>query len=161
MIAYKLLHVRRDGTLGSLFINKRAVLPIGRWLQAASFPTKGYGLRPGWHATHLPLAPHLSMTGRRWYLVYIDDVVPHPRDLRQGGLWFTADWIKIVRPVEEDEKLSLLHRGMVDRAAQLSRSAPHGAGNPPAVRAGGDRGQEAPRGDLRRRRHSPPAGTRA
>lgn len=29
MIAYKLFRLRKDGTLGSLFVNRRAVLPPG------------------------------------------------------------------------------------------------------------------------------------
>ena len=32
MIAYKLLKVRQDGTIGPLFINCRQVIPIGKWL---------------------------------------------------------------------------------------------------------------------------------
>jgi len=41
MIAYKLMRLRKDGTLGSLFINKKKVYPIGEWLEAEFIPTKG------------------------------------------------------------------------------------------------------------------------
>lgn len=34
MITYKLFRQRKDGTLGSLFINRKARLPEGVWLQA-------------------------------------------------------------------------------------------------------------------------------
>jgi len=47
MIAYKLFRQRKDGTLGSLFINKRNIIPVNKWLNAESFPTKGYAVRPG------------------------------------------------------------------------------------------------------------------
>tara|TARA_Y100000310_G_scaffold186813_1_gene186937 strand:- start:430 stop:642 length:213 start_codon:yes stop_codon:yes gene_type:complete len=42
MFGYKLFRVRKDGTLGSLFINKKERLPIGKWIKAESYPTKGY-----------------------------------------------------------------------------------------------------------------------
>lgn len=44
---YKLLRLRKDGTLGPLFINARMRIPVGKWLKAESHPTKGYALRPG------------------------------------------------------------------------------------------------------------------
>ena len=40
MVGYKLFRVRKDGTLGSLFINKKEVLPIGEWIKSKSYPTK-------------------------------------------------------------------------------------------------------------------------
>jgi len=89
--AHKLFTVRADGTLGSLFINRRARLPIGEWMQAESIPTKGFALRPGWHATAEPDAPHLSTQGREWRRVLIDGCVPHVRPESQGGLWYTAE----------------------------------------------------------------------
>ena len=46
MKAYKLMRMRKDGTLGSLFINKSCI-PLGKWLEARS-PDKGYAHRPGW-----------------------------------------------------------------------------------------------------------------
>ena len=47
MIAYKLFRVRRDGSLGSLFINKSAILPMNKWIVAEDHKTKGYKHRPG------------------------------------------------------------------------------------------------------------------
>jgi len=51
MKAYKLLKLRKDGSLGPLFINRKQKIPIGKWLTAECHPTKGYALRPGWHTT--------------------------------------------------------------------------------------------------------------
>ena len=68
MIAYKLLRVRKDGTLGSLFIDRKKVIEIGVWLKSESHQTKGYKYRPYFHCTSKPTAPHLSEKGRKWFL---------------------------------------------------------------------------------------------
>jgi len=98
-IAYKLLKVRKDGTLGPLFINRRQRIPIGVWLDAEDHPTKGYAHRPGWHTTSMPSAPHLSMKGRAWYEVYISDYSLLKRPLYQGGLWYISKKMQVVGPV--------------------------------------------------------------
>lgn len=69
MIAYKLFRVRKDGSIGSLFINRRARLPVREWLQAQNVPTKGFKVREGWHCCPRPKAPHLSMKDRKWFMV--------------------------------------------------------------------------------------------
>ena len=96
MLAYKLLRVRKDKTIGPLFINQRQRIPIGEWLIAEDHPTKGYAHRMGWHCTAKPHAPHLSMKGRTWYKVLIEDFVEHIRPKNQGGLWFLAQRMKVV-----------------------------------------------------------------
>lgn len=58
--AYKLFRVRKDGTIGPLFINRKLVVVPGQWMEAESHPTKGFALRPGWHCTLAPVAPHLK-----------------------------------------------------------------------------------------------------
>ncbi|MCB1466574.1 MAG: hypothetical protein KDK08_05380 [Rhizobiaceae bacterium] len=90
MIAYKLLRVRRDGTLGPLFINRKQRIEVGVRLKAEDHPTKGYAHRPGWHVCQKPHAPHLSTKGRRWYRVRIENVTRHQRPEHQGGVWYTA-----------------------------------------------------------------------
>jgi hypothetical protein len=65
-------------------------------VRAESHPTKGYAFRPGWHCTVKPEAPHLSMKGRTWYEVEIEDYVEHLRPKNQGGLWLLAQRMKIV-----------------------------------------------------------------
>jgi hypothetical protein len=99
MIAYKLLRVRKDGSIGSLFVNRKAYLPQRRWMEARGYHTKGLKYRPGWHACPQPHAPHLSMTGRRWFRVVIKEYKKHERPECQGGLWFTARFLKILEAI--------------------------------------------------------------
>ena len=97
-IAYKLFRVRRDGSLGPLFINQRQRIPLRTRLAAEAHPTKGYAFRPGWHVCSHPVAPHLSKTGRRWYKVRIDNFIAHHRPEAQGGLWFIAQEMTVLCP---------------------------------------------------------------
>ena len=94
-VAYKLLRVRRDGTLGPLFINKRQVIPFGKWLRAEDHPTKGYAHRPGWHAAPRPHAPHLSLRERVWCKVHIRNFTELLRPERQGGKLWLAKWMMV------------------------------------------------------------------
>ena len=73
MIAYKLLKIRKDGSIGSLFIDKRIRRPIGEWMIAENHPTKGFAHRPYFHCTSKPTAPHLSENGRKWFTVDIEE----------------------------------------------------------------------------------------
>ena len=95
MLAYKLLRMRKNGTLGPLFINARQVIPIGIWLKAGKYRTKNYAYRPGWHTTSKPEAPHLSMKGRIWAEVSIGIFTPYRRPPSQGGVWFIAQYMKV------------------------------------------------------------------
>ena len=96
MIAYKLVRQRKDGTLGSLFINRKDVLQKDVWLTAKPYPTKGFAVRPGWHCTKFPEAPHLSMNGRVWVKVDIEEFKEFKRPESQGGIWFIANRMKIL-----------------------------------------------------------------
>jgi hypothetical protein len=89
----------KDGSLSSLFIGKRNRLPIGEWLEAESLPTKGFALRPGWHCTKEPIAPHLSTIDRVWVLVEIEDYTELRRPISQGGVWYLAEKMKILNVV--------------------------------------------------------------
>lgn len=105
MQAFKLLRVRRDGSLGSLFINRKAKLETNKWLMAESHPTKGYEYRPWWHATSRPIAPHLKISnGRAWFRVEIKGVREFKRPKAQGGLWYLARHIKIIRRINEKKR---------------------------------------------------------
>ena len=97
MIAYKLFRLKRDNKLSSLFINKKEILPLNKWLKAKKYPTKGFAVRPGWHSTHYPNAPHLSMKDRVWCEVEIKDFEEVKRPESQGGLWYLSKWLKIKR----------------------------------------------------------------
>jgi hypothetical protein len=96
MIAYKLFRIRKDNTIGSLFINKKEKLPINKWLEAKSYPTKGFTLRPYWHCTLNPIAPHLTMKDRKWFKVEINNYIEMKRPLQQGGSWLLCKKIKIL-----------------------------------------------------------------
>ena len=94
--AWKLLRVRRDKSLGPLFINRSQVIPLNKWLQSENHPTKGFAIRPGWHATPRPHAPHLSKKGRAWCRMQLKGVKPFNRPASQGGQWYLAKWMKVV-----------------------------------------------------------------
>jgi len=96
MKVYKLVRKRKDGSLGSLFINRRARLPVNEWMEAESHSTKGYAYRPGWHCTLKPCAPHLSEKGRVWVEVKVEDYIIYNRPESQGGEWVLADRMKII-----------------------------------------------------------------
>lgn len=97
MIAYKLLRQRKDGSLGSLFINKKQKLKMNTVYIAENHPTKGFAVRPSWHCTNSPNAPHLSMKERVWAEVEIKDFVEMKRPANQGGIWYLAGSMRILR----------------------------------------------------------------
>lgn len=100
MLVFKLFRLRRDGSLGPLFINRRQVVPVGEWLPAEDHPTKGYAHRPGWHCTFHPHAPHLKSgpgSGRVWTECEAEGVRVYSRPESQGGKWVLADRLRVVR----------------------------------------------------------------
>jgi hypothetical protein len=99
IVAYKLFHVRRDGSLGPLFINKTQRVEVGVKYHAENHPTTGYKFRPGWHCCEKPIAPHLHKKGRAWYMVKIDDYVAYTRPKTQGGRWFVAQYMTVMTPL--------------------------------------------------------------
>ena len=105
MIAYKLIRRLKDGSLSPLFINRKMRLTVGTWLKAFFCPTKGFSPRLGWHCLKEPVAPHLSMelaTGevREFWEVEIDDYEEFSRPASQGGVWFLAKEMKLIRRVQ-------------------------------------------------------------
>lgn len=110
VIAYKLFHVRPDGTLGPLYINRRQVVPTGEWVEAESHPTKGFKVRPFWHCAGEPELGHIKIgardSGRRaWYRVEIEDFEEFPRPKKQGRMWYLAKWLKVLEEVYPDDYL--------------------------------------------------------
>jgi hypothetical protein len=89
-VGYKLFRVRKNGTLGSLFIDRKGIIEFCKWLKARAVRTPGFAFRPGWHACSALCAPHLSTKGRRWFRVHLRGVQRHERPASQGGLWYTA-----------------------------------------------------------------------
>ena len=97
MMAWKLFRIRKDGTLGSLFIDKQKVRPLGVWMEAEEHLTKGFSFRPGWHCLLSKEAPHLSKKGRIWALVEVEDYQEFERPLSQGGKWLLCKRMKICK----------------------------------------------------------------
>ena len=102
MKAYKLMRLRKDGTLGSLFINRKVVIPIGEWLEAEDHPTNGFAHRFGWHCTFEMKAPHLKeqlSNGERrvWVECEVEDYRTYDRPESQGGQWILADKMKVIK----------------------------------------------------------------
>jgi hypothetical protein len=65
MKAYKLMRLRRDDTLGSLFINRSEVYSIGEWMEAKFYPTNGFAQRYGWHCCRNECASSQIKTCKR------------------------------------------------------------------------------------------------
>lgn len=99
MTCYKLFRVRKDGTIGSLFINASARLPLRRWMKAEAHQKKGFAFRPGWHALVAKSAPHLSEKGRAWFRVEVKNFERFTRPASQGGVWLLAKHLRILEPV--------------------------------------------------------------
>lgn len=102
MEAFKLVRKMKDGSISSLFINKRQRIEVGVWLNAEDHNTKGFAHRPGWHCTLKPEAPHLKLNPKNgprrvWYMVEIEDYELYPRPESQGGTWVLANKIKFIR----------------------------------------------------------------
>jgi len=83
-------------TGSSLFINNKKPLEFNTWLEAECHPTKGFKVRPYWHCTSEPIAPHLSEKNRVWLKVEMEDYQQFKRPQSQGGLWYLAGKIKIL-----------------------------------------------------------------
>jgi hypothetical protein len=97
MIGYKLFRQRKDGTLGPLFINCRQRIDLNKTYKAEAHLTKGFAFRPGWHICSKKSAPHLSKKGRVWAKVSFSNYTEHQRPRSQGGLWYTAKYIKVLK----------------------------------------------------------------
>jgi hypothetical protein len=97
--------VRRDGTLGSLFVDRKSTIPVGRWLYAKLKPTPGLKPRKGFHSLLKPVEPHLktdlkSGERRRWFVCQALDYETIVRPEAQGGTWVVSERLKILEPYE-------------------------------------------------------------
>lgn len=97
MIVYKMFRVMKDGTLSSLFINKKARYKLNEKYTAGFYPTKGYTSRMGFHSVGSPNAPHLTLKGRAWFECEIEDFTKIQKPLSQGGQWYISKTIKIIK----------------------------------------------------------------
>ena len=108
MKAYKLVRKRRDGTLSPLFIDRKSTLWIGKLNMAEAHRPNGFAYRPGWHCSSLPHAPHLKMNlasgeKRVWCEVEIFEYATEVRPESQGGMWYLAKWMKVVRELSTED----------------------------------------------------------
>lgn len=110
--AYKLLRLRRDGTMGPLFINKRQIVRPGFWLRAEDHPTPGYQHRPGWHAAPAPFAPHLTTKGRVWCEVQLRYVRMIERPKAQGSAWYLARMMRVTRQLTPAQVQAINDNGL-------------------------------------------------
>lgn len=77
---YKLFEMDRFGNLYPLFIDKKTIYPIGKWIHAENHPTKGFAKRPGIHCGEICSAPWLmsangtykSQRGKTWKRVWCE-----------------------------------------------------------------------------------------
>ena len=102
MKVYKMLRMGKDGNLYPLFINKTIPTPIGKWLEAECYPTKGFAIRKGWHCCLAPMAPHLKLNlasgqKRVWVECEAEGCQTYKRPESQGGTWVLAERLKIIR----------------------------------------------------------------
>ena len=97
---YKLMRIRKDGSLGPLFINRGMRVPVGKWVWAKEYPTKGYSVRLGWHAVEQPIAPHLAKhEDRVWCKVELAGYRMYDRPAAQGEQWILANRMKVLEVI--------------------------------------------------------------
>lgn len=121
MKAYKLLRKLSDGKLHPLFINKREATPIGVWMEAECYPTKGFAVRQGWHCCFVPIAPHLKTKlangeERVWVECEVEDWKSYDRPESQGGAWILAQRMKINRELTPEEVDDVVRTTMIGDA---------------------------------------------
>lgn len=97
MRAYKLVRKLKDGTIASLFINKKNRLEFNKRMKAESHLTRGFAYRSGWHCLLKPEAPHLSSKGGVWVEVEVKDYQLFNRSESPGGKWVLAKNMKIIQ----------------------------------------------------------------
>ena len=111
MKAYKLFRLRKDNTLGPLFIDAKLRIPTDTWMKSklGKPPKSSWKVRQGWHCCYQPVAPHLNstITSRVWCEVEVRHTTELPRPDRLGGNWILADELKVVRRLTAQEVKSL------------------------------------------------------
>lgn len=99
--AYKLLRLRKDGSLGALFVGREQHFIVGKWMESRDdLPHPGLAHRPGFHCCSTQSAPHIKTVlkngeVRIWCSVTIENYEQHQRPECQGGLWYVAKRMKI------------------------------------------------------------------
>jgi hypothetical protein len=95
----KLFTLRKDGSLGPLFIGAKERIPVGEWVQFdEKLSRKGFATRPGIHAPTAD-APHIKPKvgeGRIEKKVLLRNWEILQRPQSQGGNWYIAGEMKVL-----------------------------------------------------------------
>lgn len=102
------MRIMKNGEIRSLFINKKESINLDNWMTAKNYPTKGFAVRPGFHALAKPDAPHLGKKGRGWFEVEVKEYQIFERPQSQGGMWYLAKKMKVNRRIKDSEVDDLL-----------------------------------------------------
>ena len=97
------MRVLKDGSITSLFINKKDKMELNVWRTAECIPTKGFAVRTGFHTLGSPYAPHLSMKDRAWFEVEIEDYTELNRPAHQGGKWYLANRMRLIKQLYDED----------------------------------------------------------
>lgn len=93
--AFKVFKRRKDGTLGSLFVDCRRRIAVGKWIEAKdAFRPTWLSFLPGWHS-HADFSKAKALLkaadNRVMYEVLVKDIV---REFPNGRV--VSRWIKLV-----------------------------------------------------------------
>ena len=107
MKAYKMVRIRKDATLGPMFVGCEEVFPVGSWITAHTnykrkldkvYSKLGWlKFRPGFHFAELPYAPHIGIKDKDgvikwmhddtvWVECEVSDEIDYTLEARQNGL---------------------------------------------------------------------------
>jgi hypothetical protein len=106
--AWKLFRLRKDGTLGPLFVDRELVIrPETVYTARQDIRPKTLAYRPGFHCIKHRWAPHIKMrlhNGERrvWCRVVIADYYRDKRPLTQGGMWYVAQNLMITKVYDKE-----------------------------------------------------------
>ena len=89
---FKLFEMDDKGDLHALFIDKRTTMPIGSWIKAGVFPTKGFSVRPGFHIGEICSAP---------WLMSADGTYKSQRSKKWKRVWAEVEYIANCNYTEE------------------------------------------------------------
>lgn len=121
MIAYKIFKKSKSG----LF--KPAQVPVARlqhkgyevgvWYPAENAQPTNLKERIGFHCVNQPSVPHIKIIPNKivWVEVEIEDYTEIRRPQSQGGLWYLANHLKIIRELSEEERINMISKEQYDR----------------------------------------------
>ncbi len=114
MKAYKIFKKTKSG------VYRPAQVPIrslsvkgyqkGIWYEAEDAQPTNLKNRVGFHATTKPTVPHIKIIPDQvvWLEVEIEDFETIQRPESQGGTWYLARYLKIIKELTEEDRLQLI-----------------------------------------------------